>query len=332
MTRHTDIQIVPESWPVAGTFRISRSALTEIEVVTVRFARDGVAGRGECRPYPRYGETAASVTAQIEAWRPALEAAGDGELLGLCAAHAPGAAANAVECAVVDWLCQRRGVRAWDLLGAPAPTPVRTAFTLSIDTPDAMAEAARAARHTLLKIKVSAEDAVAQMRAVAAARPDASLIVDANEALDAQGLVALAEAGSGLDIALYEQPLMAGSHTALPELPPGAAPVCADESLHGAADLRPLREAGYRAVNVKLDKTGGPVRALALMREAREMGFTVMAGCMVGTSLAMAPMLALAGLTDVHDLDGPLLLARDRDAPVRYEGERVFPPPPGLWG
>ena len=316
-----------------GRFTISRSSISAIDVVTVTLSEGGATGRGECRPYPRYGETVESVIDAISTWRRDLMFTPADELLAFCSRLPPGAAANAVESAVVDLLCKRQGVRAWELLRCEAPVPRVTAYTISAGTPEAMAEAARAAStYPLLKVKVGGDAAVAQFRAIAEARPDAWFIVDANEALEPDGLVELANACVGHEVVLIEQPLAAGRHERLPELPAVAPPVCADESLHTVADLPKLRAAGYRAVNVKLDKTGGPVRALELIREAKAQGFTVMAGCMVGTSLAMSPMVCVSMGADVLDLDGPLLLAEDRDVPLTYHGPEVGVPSAELWG
>ena len=322
-----------ERFPVRGQFTISRSSLSEIVVVTVTLQQGDAVGRGECRPYSRYAETPESVVSQISDWGRDLRLTKADDLLAFCRTLPGGAAANAVESAVVDLLCKQRGVRAWELLGAEAPVPRVTAFTLSAASPDTMADKAReAADYPLLKVKVGAGAAVEQFLAVADARPDAQFIVDANEALDSDALVELARACAGRNVVMIEQPMAAGSHTALPSLPEGAPPVCADESLHSVADLGKLRAAGYRAVNVKLDKTGGPVRTLDLIHAARREGFSVMAGCMVGTSLAMAPMVCVSMEADVLDLDGPLLLDGDREIALPYDGAKVGVPPRELWG
>jgi len=322
-----------ERFPVRGAFTIARSSITEITVVTASLSRDGVQGRGECRPYPRYEESAESVGAQLAAIKDAVEAAGPEDLLAICAQVEPGAAANALESAAVDWLSKHADIRAWDLLGCERPVPRVTAYTLSADAPDAMAKTAIDARnYPLLKVKVSAEDFVTQFQAVHAARPEARFIIDANEALSPDGLVRLAEASLGADVVLFEQPLPAGAHDRLPDLPVGSAPICADESLHTIADLERLWTAGYRAVNVKLDKAGGPMRGFEVIRAAKRRGYTVMAGCMVGTSLAMAPMVAISMGADVLDLDGPLLLAGERAVRLAYEGSKVGVPRVDLWG
>ena len=320
-----------ERFSVAGRFTIARSSVSEIEVVTVSIAEGHVTGRGECRPYARYAESAESVVEQIQTARRDLETRPD--IISACRAVEPGAAANALEAAAVDFLCKMKGVRAWELLGCPKPVSRVTAFTLSAESPARMAKSAsKATAYPLLKVKVGADSFLEQFRAVAEARPDARLILDANEALDPTGLQALAEACRGHDVVLIEQPLPAGRHSVLPPLPNGSPPVCADESLHTLADLPALREAGYRAVNVKLDKAGGPVRALELIRAAKAEGFAVMAGCMVGTSLAMAPMVTVSMEADVLDLDGPLLLAEDRGTVLPYTGAEVGVPPRELWG
>ena len=321
-----------ERFATRGEFRISRSSVSEVVVVTVTLSEDGHQGRGECRPYARYGESAETVVDQIRRHARDICAAPADTRLQACRAVPPGAAANALESAVVDLLCKRRGLRAWEVLGCPAPSPRTTAFTLSVASPEAMATAAReASRYPLLKIKIGAAFAAAQVEAVANARPDARLIVDANEALDGTGLSRLI-AGLPERVALIEQPLPDGAHARLPEAARHGPAICADESLHTSDDLPRLREAGYRAVNVKLDKAGGPARALELIRSAKKDGFEVMAGCMVGSSLAMAPMIAIAAEADFLDLDGPLLLAEDRAVTVPYDGPIVGVPPAALWG
>ena len=329
LTLHTEV----ERFATRGAFAIARGAVTEVEVVTVTLS-DGVhSGRGECRPYARYGESADSVRALVADHAETVCAAGD--ILAAARALPPGAAANAVESACVDLLCKRRGMRAWELLGCAAPVPRVTAFTLSVGAPESMAAKAReAARYPLLKVKIEGVKiggaaALEQVAAVAEARPSARLIIDANESLDASALARLLDTAPPNTV-LIEQPLPAGHADALPCM--YGPPVCADESLHTVDDLAALWAAGYRAVNVKLDKAGGPVRGLELIRAAKARGFTVMAGCMVGSSLAMAPMVAISMEADVLDLDGPLLLGEDREEALAYDGEKVGVPTAELWG
>jgi len=316
-----------ERFATDGAFAIARGAVAFVEVVTVTLREGDCVGRGECRPYARYGETAESVSAEITAVADMICRADD--LVAAASRIAPGAAANAIESACVDLLAKQQGVRAWEILGCPAPVPRVTAFTLSVGTPESMAaKALETARYPLLKVKIGGGAALNQIAAVAQARPDARLIIDANESLDMVGLERLLETAHAGTI-MIEQPLPAGHDGVIPAFGP---PVCADESLHTVEDLPILKAAGYRAVNVKLDKAGGPVRGLELIRAAKRDGFTVMAGCMVGSSLAMAPMVAVSMEADVLDLDGPLLLAEDRETVLAYDAEKVGVPSRELWG
>lgn len=323
------LQAQTERWPIAGAFRIARGAKTEACVVTVRLTQEGATGWGECVPYGRYGETPESVLAQIETVRPLIENGPDRVAIG--AAMPPGAARNAVDCALWDLEAKRTGTPVWALAGLPEPGPVTTAFTLSLDEPDAMAQAARAAAdYPLLKLKIGGADDLARIAAVAAARPDARLIIDANEGLSPETLPVLLKQARALNVELIEQPFPAAEDAALEQI---AAPValCADESLHVSADIERLARR-YDAVNVKLDKTGGLTEAIITIAAARAAGMKVMLGCMVGTSLAMAPAAMIAGLADWVDLDGPLLLAQDRVPGLRFEGATLHPPPRALWG
>lgn len=327
MTRR--LTLAAEAWPIAGSFTISRGSRTEASVLTVTLTEGQNAGRGECVPYPRYGESIESVTAQIEALRPGLEAGLEREELR--AELAPGAARNAVDCALWDLAAKRDGVLVATRLGLNAPRALETAYTLSLGSPEDMRAAAeRASERPLLKIKLGGEGDDARVAAVRAGAPNARIIADANEAWRqdtfARNMKACAEAG----VSLVEQPLPAGEDDYLAQAD-RPVPVCADESLHVAADLAALRSR-YDAVNIKLDKTGGLTEALDTMARAQEMGFDIMVGCMVGTSLAMAPAVLLAQSARYVDLDGPLLLARDRDDGLRYEGSTVWPPLPALWG
>lgn len=318
-----------ERWPIAGVFAISRGAKTEAAVVVATIGDDHAEGRGECVPYARYGETVESVTAAIAAMAPAL--ARGLTRLQLQQAMPPGAARNALDCALWDLDAKRSGSRAYALAGLPRPQPLVTAYTISLDNPAAMAAAAeRVAQRQLLKIKLGRDGDAARIVAVRRAAPSATLIVDANEGWSpdtlADNLAACADAG----VALIEQPLPAAQDDALSGLA-SPVPICADESAHARPSLAAL--AGkYEAVNIKLDKTGGLTEALAMAKEARQHGLTVMVGCMVGTSLAMAPAVLLAQRAQLADLDGPLLLARDRDHGLVYSDSLVHPPEPELWG
>ncbi|MBX6368810.1 MAG: dipeptide epimerase [Rhodospirillales bacterium] len=328
MTRRLTIR--RESWPLAKPFTISRGTKTHAEVVVAEITDGANHARGEGVPYVRYGETVDGVVAQAESVADAI-AAGI-EPRDLQALLPPGAARNAVDCALWDLRAKSELTPIWRLIGFDAPHPVVTAYTLSLDSPAAMAEtAAENAFRPLLKLKLGggSED-LERVRAVRAGAPKSRLIVDANEAWSPEDFAALAPALAELGVALLEQPLPAGKDEALAHLP-RPVPVCADESCHVVADLDRL--AGrYDAVNVKLDKAGGLTEAAALVKEAKGRGLRVMIGCMVGTSLAMAPALVLASEADFVDLDGPLLLARDRQPGLRYEGSTVFPPKPNLWG
>jgi L-alanine-DL-glutamate epimerase-like enolase superfamily enzyme len=322
-----------ERWPIAGGFSISRGTKTEAVVVVAEITRQSPGGlrrgRGECTPYARYGETPDTALAAILGLREAVAAGLTREALQT--ALPPGAARNALDCALVDLEAKTTGRRAWDLLGREAPKSRTTAFTISLGPPAAMAEAAaRAAHRPLLKVKLGGDDDGARIRAVRAAAPASELVVDANEAWDEANLerhlASCAEAG----VTLVEQPLPAGRDAALARVK-RVVPVCADESVHARASLTALRDR-YDAVNIKLDKTGGLTEALAMTDAALALDFDVMVGCMVATSLAMAPAMLVAGAARVVDLDGPLLLARDREGGLRYEGSTVYPPEASLWG
>jgi len=319
------ITVTPESFHLAEVFTISRGSRTEAKVLTVRVERDGVTGWGECVPYARYGESLDSVAAQIEGLPEGITRAGLQHEL------PAGAARNAVDCALWDWEAKRAGRRVWDLAGLPAPGPVLTAFTLSLDTPDRMeAAAARHAHRPLLKIKLGTPDDMARLEAVRRGAPGARIIVDANEGWTAEVYADFAPHLARLGVALVEQPLPAADDAALIGLA-RPVPVCADESCHDRASL-PHLAGKYDMVNVKLDKTGGLSEALALRDAARTQGFQLMVGCMVGTSLAMAPAVLVAQGAEIADLDGPLLLAEDRPHPLAYDEAGVHPPEPALWG
>lgn len=317
-------------WPAKGEFRISRSALKEFVTVQVSISQDGKAGRAECRPYARYNETARSVIEQIEGVREAIQNGMSRK--DLQDTMPAGAARNALDCAMWDLEAKSCGRSVWEMAGISKPRGRETAFTLSIDKPGEMAEAAKLAKvHKILKMKIGGDGGIEAVQAVLAARLDARLIVDANEALEPSDLGRLHDLDQAQRIALIEQPFP--SHRDFLGMFDSHGPIiCADESLHTAADLQHLWNAGYRAVNVKLDKTGGLTEALKVIREAKAMGFQIMAGCMVGSSLAMAPMVMLESFADYIDLDGPLLLDDDFDPPLKYKGGKVFPPSKELWG
>ena len=319
-----------EIWPLAGTFSIARGSRTVTEVVVVELADGGHTGRGECMANPRYGETQAGIVAAIEALRADIET----HMLdrtGVQAALPAGAARNALDCALWDLDAKRAGERAWSLAGLPAPEPVVTAYTLSLDTPDRMGRAARVnAYRPVLKLKLAGEGDLERVAAVRENAPDARVIVDANEGWRPNMIRHYVESLEKLHVQLIEQPLPAGADDALADRPRGI-PICADESCHTMADLDRLVGL-YDVVNIKLDKTGGRTEALALRHAARQAGLGVMVGCMVATSLAMAPAMLVAQGADFVDLDGPLLLAEDHRPPLRYDGSTVHPPAAALWG
>jgi L-alanine-DL-glutamate epimerase-like enolase superfamily enzyme len=319
------ITVTPETFRLAQVFTISRGSRTEARVLTVHVTRGGVTGRGECVPYARYGETPDSVAAQITGL-PADISRAD-----LQAVLPAGAARNAVDCALWDLEAKVTGRRVWDLAGLPEPGPEITAYTLSLDTPEAMrAQAAKNAHRPLLKIKLGTPDDMPRLEAVRAGAPATRIIVDANEGWTAEVYADLAPHLIRLGVQLVEQPLPAGADDMLGEIA-RPLPVCADESCHDCASLPGLR-GKYDLVNIKLDKTGGLTEALALKRAALAEGYGLMVGCMVGSSLAMAPATLLAQGAAYTDLDGPLLLAEDRDPPLHYDTAGVHPPEPALWG
>lgn len=318
-----------ERWPIAGSFTISRGAKTEAVVVVAEVGQGGLIGRGECVPYPRYGETPEATLEAIQAMQEPL--AGGMDRIALQARVPAGAARNALDCALADLEAKRAGQRIWNLLGRPAPEPRTTAYTISLGAPETMAEAtAKAAHRALLKIKLGGDGDSARIAAVRKAAPGSELIVDANEAWTEDNLAANLKACADAGVTLIEQPLPAGKDEALARIKRPVA-VCADESVHDRASLAGLR-GRYDAVNIKLDKTGGLTEALAMADAASALGFEIMIGCMVATSLSMAPAMLIAQAARFIDLDGPLLLAKDRDDGLRYDGSQVYPPDAALWG
>lgn len=319
------ITVTPDVFRLAQVFTIARGSRTEARVLTVRISRGGMTGRGECVPYARYGETLETVTAQI-AGLPADITQG-----ALQEALPAGAARNAVDCALWDLAAKQAGRRVWDVAGLPVPGPKTTAYTLSLDTPANMrAAAARHAHRPILKIKLGTADDMPRLEAVRQGAPRALIIVDANEGWTAEVYAALAPHLVRLGVALVEQPLPAGADQMLGEMA-RPLPVCADESCHDRASLAGLR-GKYDMVNIKLDKAGGLTEGLALREAALAQGYGVMVGCMVGSSLAMAPATLLAQGAAHTDLDGPLLLAEDRAHALVYDDAGVHPPTADLWG
>ncbi|MEW2918214.1 N-acetyl-D-Glu racemase DgcA [Ruegeria sp. ANG10] len=319
------IDVSRDVFRLAQVFTISRGSRTEANVLTVRVSDGAHQGWGECVPYARYNETLESVEAEIAGLPQTFDRA---QLMDLLPA---GAARNAVDCALWDLEAKRAGQRAWELAGLPAPGPEITAYTLSLDTPEKMqAQAAENAYRPLLKIKLGTPDDMPRLEAVRAGAPDATIIVDANEGWSAEVYADLAPHLMRLGVALVEQPLPAGEDDALIGMD-RPVPVCADESCHDRSSL-PAMKGKYDVVNIKLDKTGGLTEALALREQALAEGYKVMVGCMVGSSLAMAPATLLAQGAMVTDLDGPLLLAEDRDNPLNFDDAGVHPPLAALWG
>ena len=318
-----------ESFPLAQTFTISRGAKTTADVVVVELSRDGRVGRGECVPYPRYNESVAGTIDALESLRPQVEASLD--RAALQRALPPGAARNALDCALWDLEAKLSGRPVHDLAGLAAPRPIETAYTLSLDDPETMGRAAaQHADRPLLKIKLAGRDDLARVAAIRANAPASTLIVDANEGWSADQVEPLSAALAHLGVALIEQPLPAAQDALLAEFE-HPVPFCADESCHTADDLAELASR-YECVNLKLDKTGGFSEGLRLAAEARACGLDLMVGCMIATSLAMAPAVLLAQQARFVDLDGPLLLQKDREHGLRYEGSLLHPPRPQLWG
>lgn len=319
------ITVTPDTFALAQTFTISRGSKTHAHVLTVSVTRSGSTGRGECVPYARYGESLESVTAQIAALPQDITPKA------LQTALPPGAARNALDCALWDHAAKASGQRVWQLAGLPEPRPVPVAFTLSLNTPEAMRlEAAKNAYRPILKVKLGTPEDMPRLEAVRQGAPDATLIIDANEGWTPEIYADLAPHLIRLGVALVEQPLPQGADDMLAEIA-RPLPVCADESAHDAASLAAL-VGKYDMVNLKLDKTGGLTEALRARNEAARLNLRLMVGCMVGSSLGMAPAVLLAQGAAYCDLDGPLLLAQDRPHPLQYDAQGVHPSQPNLWG
>ncbi|MBZ4023782.1 dipeptide epimerase [Rhodobacter sp. TJ_12] len=319
------LSVTADTFRLAEVFTISRGSRTEAKVLTVRVTRNGVTGRGECVPYARYGESLESVRAQIAGLPRGISRAD------LRFALPPGAARNAVDCALWDLEAKTSGRRVWELAGLPAPGPEVTCYTLSLAPPEEMrAAAAKHADRPILKIKLGTPDDMPRLEAVRAGAPKAKIVIDANEGWSAEIYADLAPHLVRLGVALVEQPLPAAEDDALLGLE-RPVPVCADESCHDRKSLYHLK-GKYDLVNIKLDKTGGLTEALALRKQALAEGYGVMVGCMVGSSLAMAPATLVAQGAAYTDLDGPLLLAQDRESPLTFADGKVYPPERELWG
>lgn len=324
-----EIEARAESWPIRGSFRISRGAKTAAEVVVVEISDNGVTGRGECVPYARYGESVRSVLGQVSSIRDYIR---DGLTRdGLLTVMPSGAARNAVDCALWDLEAKTSGKSIYEIAGIPAPGPTITAYTLSLDTAENMGAAAKAQSHRpLFKLKLAGDGDLERVAAVRHAAPKTRIIVDANEAWTADMMLEFCPKMADLGVELIEQPLPAGEDSILGELE-RPVPICADESAQDTATLDEVTEL-YDYINVKLDKTGGLTEALLLAEAAREFGLGVMVGCMLGTSLGMAPAMYLASFARFVDLDGPLLLEKDRENGIRFDGSVMHPPSRELWG
>jgi len=319
-----------ENWPIRGTFTISRGSKTAAEVIIVELEDGSAKGRGESVPYAHYGETVEGVLDAIETLREPIER-GALDRVGLQDALTAGAARNALDCAFWDLEAKRHGKRIWEILGIPPLRPVTSVYTLSLDTPSKMGQAAAENAHRpLLKLKLAGPDDLARVASVRENAPAAKIVVDANEGWTAAQYSDLAPVLVELGVVMIEQPLPAGEDETLAEIA-RPIPVCADESCHERASL-PALAGRYDMINIKLDKTGGLTEALALKEAAREAGFDIMVGCMLGTSLAMAPAVVPAQGVEVVDLDGPLLLAQDRPNGLVFDGSIIRPPSDALWG
>jgi L-alanine-DL-glutamate epimerase-like enolase superfamily enzyme len=327
MSRSVSIDL--ESFEIAGGFTISRGSRTHANVLVTTLTDGDHIGRGECVPYARYGETMESVQEQIQEISPLLK---DGlSRHALQEAMPAGAARNAVDCALWDLEAKQTGKSAAEIAGIAPLSSVTTAYTISVGTPETMAEkTAKAAHRPLLKVKLGGAGDDERIEAVRKAAPDSTLIVDANEAWDDSCFATNMAACEAAGVALIEQPLPSKDDSRLKDFS-SKITICADESLHTRDGLEDLRSR-YDAINIKLDKAGGLTEALALLDQAKALEFEIMVGCMLGTSLAMAPAVLLAQRADYVDLDGPLLLTQDREPGLVFEGSTLFPPRPELWG
>ncbi|MEM9667626.1 MAG: N-acetyl-D-Glu racemase DgcA [Pseudomonadota bacterium] len=322
------LKIATVTTPLRQAFAISRGVRTEATTVRVAIDADGTTGRGECVPYARYDETVESVIDQIERVRADIE---DGiSRNDLLQAMSAGAARCAVDGALWDLEAKQTGKPVWQLAGLPKPSPIETALTIGLDTPEAMQDAARACPGKLLKLKLGGAGDMDRIAAVHQAVPDVRFIIDGNEAMEPERFPELAEKVGGLGVALIEQPFPAGNDDPLLNYS-GPVPVCADESAHTSADIEALSKR-YNAVNIKLDKTGGLTEAIAMQRAARDAGMGVMVGCMVAGSISMAPAILLGQVADFVDVDGPTWLTDDVDYGLRFENGQVYPPTAALWG
>lgn len=325
---HSSLKIIHERYPIAGKFTISRGSKTEASVIMCELSRDGRIGRGECVPYARYGESIESVSEQIEAVRATIETGVTRQAIQTI--MPAGAARNAVDCAMWDLEAKLSGKSVAETLGIEAH-PLETAITVSLGTPAEMADSTtKVAHYPLIKVKMGGDNDIERIHAVANAAPNSRIIIDANEGWTNENIeknmIAAAEAG----VVLIEQPLPAGKDEILSRIKRPVI-ICADESVHTSIGLEDLAKR-YDAVNIKLDKAGGLTEGLVMREKARSLGLQIMVGCMVGTSLGMAPAVLLAQKANVVDLDGPLLLAHDREPGLLYEGALVYPPEAVVWG
>ena len=323
------LNVQEDDFKFKNVFRIAHGARTIAKMVKVTIERDGMIGQGECVPYPRYGESPQSVIAQIEAISDKLTNDITNEAAQFLLPH--GAARNAIDCALWDLKAKTENRRVWEIAGLPTPKPILSAVTVVIDTIDEMVKSAVSySQFPLLKIKIGDSSDIPAIIEIAKARPDADLIIDANEALDANGLYKLIEMCDGLKVALIEQPLPVNNDEALRNIDSPFV-ICADEAFHTSEDIDKLVDK-YDAVNVKIDKTGGFSEGMKSINAAKRAGMKTMMGCMVGTSLVTAPAQILGNLVDWADLDGPILLAEDREPRLKFDGAYIYPPDVKLWG
>ncbi|MEJ5084890.1 N-acetyl-D-Glu racemase DgcA [Brucella pseudogrignonensis] len=325
---HNSLKIIHERYPIAGKFTISRGSKTEAAVIVCEIGHNGLLGRGECVPYARYGESIESVSEQIEAVRSAIESGATRQ--DIQTLMPAGAARNAVDCAMWDLEAKLSGKSVADTLGTPTRA-LETAITVSLGTPEEMAEStAKVAHYPLIKVKMGGDNDIERIHAVANAAPNSRIIIDANEGWTEDNIEENMAAAAKAGVVLIEQPLPAGKDDILSRIERPVI-ICADESVHTSVGLEDLAKR-YDAVNIKLDKAGGLTEGLIMREKATSLGLQIMVGCMVGTSLGMAPAVLLAQKADVVDLDGPLLLAQDRDPGLRYDGALVYPPEATVWG